>query len=310
MAINVNIQDNCVTDQRGTGLGDCIRQFGDINSIGVVSKGWSMNLDSGTLDEAAYKALVQNRTINPLLNIYTFTQDTPDTTRATGNTELISDVRKGKPQYTFQYDDGYCFHTNAYDLDGQNRWDILFFFETGLFAATNVSETVIKGFDNGLFSVDTFKFQEGGDPNMTGITVQFNNPTELNRRGRFISWDSLGFDANLIRGVINGKASYNTAPTATTTVEVKITDDCNRSVNILGLADPNNWVLGGTQASSTTISGVTYNTSGHYVLTLSTTLASGDTVRPALADVANSLDVAENSSGDFYIAKAPLASIA
>ena len=49
----------------------------------------------------------------------------------------MSDVRKGKPQYTFQYDDGYCFHTNAYNLDGQNRWDIaILTFETGLFVAT------------------------------------------------------------------------------------------------------------------------------------------------------------------------------
>ena len=309
MAIQVNRQGNCTADLRGTGLGDCLRQYGDLLSIGVVQKGWSLNLASGTLDESTYRTLIQNRTVNPLLRIDNFEQTTPDTTRATGNTELLTDVRKGKPQYTFQYWDGYCFHTNAYDLDGQNRWDILFFFETGLFAATNVGETELKAFDNGLFSVDTFKFQQGGDANMTMIMIQFNNPIELNTRGRFLSWDSLGFDANLINGVINADLSYNTVPTATTTVEVAVTDDCNRDVNVLGLADPNSWNLGGTQATSTTISGVTYNTAGYYVLTVAPTLASGDTVQPSLADVSDSLDVAENASGDFYTGIAPLATI-
>ena len=43
----------------------------------------------------------------------------------------------------------------------------------------------------------------------------------------------------LINGVINGLIlAYNTVPTATTTVEVSVTDDCNRDVNVLGLADP------------------------------------------------------------------------
>ena len=308
MAINLNVQGDCTTDLRGTGLGDCLRQYGDIISIAPVAKGWSLNTTTDTLDETTYKGLVQAQTILPLRNIYNFTQDTPDTTRATGNTELLSDVRKGKPQYTFQYDDGYCFHQNVYDLDGQNRWDILFFFETGMFVATNIGETEIKGFDNGLFSVDTFKFQEGGDPNMTMMTIQFNNPIELNTRGRFLSWDSLGFDANFINGVINAKLAYNTTPTAITTVEVSVTDDCNRSVNVLGLDDPGNWALGGTQATSTTISGVTFNTGGYYVLTLSPTLATGDTVRPRLVD--GSVNAAENTSGDFYRGQAPSATIA
>lgn len=315
MAININRQGDCAIDLRGTGLSACEDKFGDLISIGVVEKGWSKNIATDNFTETDYRTAVQDQVINPFRNIYTYTQDTPDTERATGNTGLMSDVRKGKPEYTFTFDEGACFHKNLYSFDGQNRWDLILFFETGIFLATNVAGTEIKGFDTGLFSVDTRKFQEGSDPNMSMVKTQFTGPVEFNTRNAFLSWDSLGFDANFINGVINAGLTYNVAPTATTTVQVRVTDECNTDIQILGLTDVNNWRLGGTQASSTTISGVTYtatlgDTPGFYTLTLSPTLASGDTIQPQLADVSGSQDVAENASGEFYKGTAPSATIA
>lgn len=312
MSILLNIFDNCSSDARGTGLGSCIKKYGDPTGMDLVQKGWSLAVASGTFDEAAYKALIQAETLFPINDLYNFEQNTPENERATGSTGLLSDIRQGKPFFTYAFDAGYCLHKSVYDKIGKDRWDILFKFESGLFIATDVSEANIKGFDNGMFSVDTFKFQQGTDPEMTNAVFQLRNADEFNLRGTFLTWTQLGFDGTQQNGVINAHLEYQATPAATdTVVSVKVLDDCNRSVSILGLDDPNEWVLGGTQASTTTISGVVYNAStGAYDITIDTALASADTVQPALADVSSSYSVAENSSGDFYKGTAPLVTIA
>lgn len=301
----INNFGNCVADLRGTGLGDCIKQFGDVIGIDLWVKGSSLAPDA--LTEAKYKELIQNLEVLPFNNIYNFEQNTPENERSTGNTGLLSDIRQGKPQYAFGFDSGYCFHKNMYDKRGKNRWDIGIKFETGYLLATNVSESLIKGFDNGLFSVDTFKFQQGSDPEMSMVMVQFNNPIELNSRGVFSTWDSLGFDANLQNGVVNASVSFNTAPVAGTTLEVVVADECNRDVNILGL-EATDFALGGTQASATTISSVSYNSAGYYEITLDVALVSADTVQVSIKE--SGFQSALAPSGDYYKGDSPVATIA
>lgn len=306
MSILVNRFGDCAADSRGSGLGDCLKQFGDVIGIDVIKKNWALDLTSGTLDESAYDGLIQDLEIFPFNNIYNFEQNTPDNERSTGNTGLLSDIRQGKPQYAFMFDSGYCFHKNIFDKRGKNRWDIALKFETGIFYATNVSETELRGFDNGLFSVDTFKFQQGGDPEMSGVLLQFNNAIQLNSRGVFLTWDELGFDGNLKNGVINTSVEYNVAPSASSEVQVKVLDECNRSVSILGL-EATDFELGGVQASATAISAVTYNSGGYYVITLDTPLVSADTVQVFVREAGSQSAV--NASGDMYKGVSPLATI-
>lgn len=309
MPVSVNLFGDCTSAVRGTGLGNCLKEFGDVVGVDIITKGTTWSSDP---TEQSYKDDIQGLVSFPLNNVYNFEQNTPDNDQSTGNTGLKNDIRAGKPEFAFMFDAGYCFHKNIYDKGGKNKWDLAIKFETGILYASNVAETEIKGFDVNLFSVSTFKFQQGTDPEMTTVNVQFSNATELNQRGVFYTWDELGFDGTLQNGAINAHLEYQTAPTATTTVSVKVLDECNRSVNVLGLADPNEWGLGGTQASSTTITGVVYNSSTEaYDLTVSPTLVSADTVQPFLQDVSGSWSsVAENSSGEFYKGQAPSATIA
>lgn len=296
---------DCVSEIRGTGLGDCVKQFGDVIGIDLWVKGSSLGV--AELDQAKYQELIQNLQVFPFNNIYNFEQNTPENERSTGNTGLLSDIRQGKPQYAFGFDSGYCFHKNMYDKRGKNRWDIGIKFETGYLLATNIAEDAIKGFDNGLFSVDTFKFQQGTDPEMSMVMVQFNNALELNSRGVFSTWDVLGFDGNLQNGVINANVSFNTTPVAGTALEVAVNDECNRSVNILGL-EATDFSLGGTQASPTTISSVSYNSAGYYEVTLDTPLVSTDTVQISIKE--SGFESALAPSGDFYKGDSPVATIA
>ena len=308
MSILVNTFGNCVSDSRGSGLGDCLKQFGDVVGIDLWKKGTSLNLATDTFDEAKYKELVQNLTVFPFNTLYNFEQNTPENERSTGNTGLLSDIRQGKPQYSFGFDSGYCFHKNLFDKRGKNRWDIAIKFETGYFLATDIAESKIEGFDNGLFSVDTFKFQQGTDPEMSMAMFQFNNAEQLNSRGVFLTWDALGFDATLQNGVINCDVSFNVAPVATDTVlQVKVLDECNQSVSILGL-EATDFELGGTQASATTISSVSYNTAGYYEVTIDTPLVSADTVQVSVKE--SGFESAVAPSGDFYKGASALAVIA
>ena len=308
--ITLNLQGSCTTGARGTGLGDCVKQYGDLLGIDIYRKGWSLDTTTDTLpNEAGYKALIQSEQLYPLNDLYSFEQLTPDNEFATGSTGKMSEIRAGKPQYSITWDLGACFHKGLYDKRGQNRWDIAFKFETGVLFASNVEGSKLKAFDNGMFSVATFKVLQGTDPEMSTVTFQLPTAIEFNERQVFYTWDALGYDMNNVNGVINAHLEYQTTPVAGTTVSVKVLDDCNRSVSVLGLDDPSNWALGGTQISATTISGVAYNaTTEAYDLTLDTPLVSTDTVQPKLVDGAD--DVAENSSGDLYKGQAPLATIA
>lgn len=308
MAITLNTQGNCTSDQRGTGLGDCVKLYGDLQGIDAYTKGWSLNTTSGSLpDESGYKDLIKAGTVYPLNNLYSFEQATPDNEFATGSTGKKTEIRAGKPEYSITWDLGGCFHKGLFSLRGKNKWDIAFKFETGVLFAHNVAETQLKAFDTGMFSVSTMKFQQGTDPEMSTVTFQFNNAVELNSRASFYTWDELGYDMNQIDGVINTNVSFETAPTTSTTVNVYVLDDCNRSVSILGL-EVSDFTLGGTQATTSSIDSVSYNANGYYVLTLDAALESGDTISIKVAE--SGTEAAENTSGDLYKGITPVATVA
>lgn len=309
MAILGNILNafgDCDTSRRGTGLPECIEKEGDVVGILHIKRSWK-ELTTVDFTEELYKGYVQSQTINPFMNIYNFTQDTPDNERSTGSTGLLSDIRKGKPQYTFTYDKGYAFHKNLYDFDGKSG-NIGLIFNNGVLFASNVAGTEVKGFDMNLFSVDTYKFKQGGDPNMSTVMVQFSNAEELNSRGVFMTWESLGFDISLVNGVMNAQLTYNTTPVAGTELQVKVVADANTSVNVLGLDAASHWGLRGTQTTTAAVTDAVYNSNGYYVLTLDNATVSTDTVQPYLRDLTD--EVAENASGDLWKGQAPLATIA
>ena len=308
MAFELNLQGNCTSDTRGTGLGDCVKLYGDLMGIDLYAKGYSVSNVSGSLPtEVTYKTQIQDGDVYPLNDLFTFEQNTPDNETSTGSTGKLTEIRAGKPQYSITWDKGGCFHKALYDKRGKNRWDIAFKFETGVLFATNVAEDELKAFNTGMFSPSTFKFLQGTDPEMSVASFQFNTAVELNQRSVFYTWDALGFDMNLVEGVINVDASFETAPTAALTANVTVVDDCNRSVQILGL-EVGDFTLGGVQATTTAISTAVYNVAGHYVLTFDAALESGDTLQITVAEAGS--EAAESTSGDLYKGATPLVDIA
>ena len=308
MAITLNTQGNCTDDTRGTGLGDCVKLYGDLMGIDLYPKGYSVDTTSGNLPTAVtYKTQIQDGDVYPFNDLFTFEQNTPDNETATGSTGKLTEIRAGKPQYSITWDKGGCFHKGLYDKGGKNRWDIAFKFETGVLFATNVAEDELRAFNTGMFSPSTFKFLQGTDPEMSTVIFQFNTAVELNSRSVFYTWDSLGFDMNLIEGVINADASFQATPTTALTVNVTVVDDCNRSVQVVDL-EVTDFELGGVQATTTSIDTAVYNVGGYYVLTFDAALESADTLQITIAESGS--ESAESTSGDLYKGQTPLVTIA
>lgn len=312
MAIELNLQGNCTVDLKGTGLDACVAEYGDLTAISLYTKGsFALNIVSDTFpDEAAYKLLIQGESSFPLLDIFNYEQTTPDNTIATSTREIKKEIRSGKPEFSTTWSNGGCWHESVYDKKGTGLWDIALIFGSGVLYGKNTAETILKPFTTGMFSVSTFKLQQGSDPDMTTTVFQFTASNEFNLRKSFKTFVQLGYDMNEIEGVHNTTIENTIPATTATDFSASVKSSCNTSVVITGLDDPNEWKLNGIQASATTISTVTFNAGTQaYDFVVSPILVSSDTIQLSLADVSAGLDVAINAAGDFYKGTAPLVTV-
>lgn len=300
MAIDLNKYGNCATDFTGTGLTNCdITEFGDAKGIVLFEKGWSKTVASGTFNLTEYTNDVKSLDAFPFVGIYDFTQDTPENEKNTSSLGVITEIRAGKPQFSFSYTKGSCFHKSLYNKRGNGLWDFGILFETGILLATNSDASEIKGFDGGMLSVETFKFQQGTDPQMSTAMIQLLDAVEFNARHTFFRYTDVG-DLDDVQGAIETAITItDDIEDGDTTFTASITSNCNTDNTLLGLDDEAYYVLLGTQASATTISSVTYSaTTGLYTFTVSPALAEADTVQLKLSD--GTYDVIADATGDLY----------
>ena len=312
MAITFRNFGDCTSDVLGTGSGTCdIRSFGDPRGAILFNKGWFLTAATDTLDQATYITQLKELVAFPLTELYNFEQPTPENEKNTSSTGVLTEIRPGKPQFSFMFDKGSCFHKSLYDKRGKNRWDLGIIFETGVLLASNQDGSRLMGFDMGMLSVETFKLVQGTDPEMSTAMIQLLDADQFNARHEFFTFESLGFNMNRIDGVIDVTLSYPTAPAAGTTITVSAVGGCNADEVITGLDDQTKWRLGGTQATATTIQSVAFNASaGTYTITVDNALVSNDTVQLELFDSTNTLRVVEDSVNNLFKGKAPLATIA
>lgn len=310
--ITFNQFGDCESDTLGSGSGKCdLQSFGDPTGMLLLSKNWFLAASSATLDEATYKTQLKTLQAFPYVPLFNFEQTTPENEKNTSNTGVLTEIRAGKPQFSFTFDKGSCTHKSLYDKRGKNRWDLAIVFDIGVLFARNVAGTNLVGFDAGMLSIETFRLVQGTDPQSSTAMVQLLNAEQFNARHEFFTWSQLGFDMNQINGVVETNIEYTVAPSASTAFSAKITGGCNVSEVITGLDGITNFRLGGTQAAATAISAVSYNTATDaYDFTLDNALASGDTVQLELFDTANSYLVIEDSLGELFKGKAPLATVA
>lgn len=300
MAIPLNSYGNCTTDTRGSGSRSCdIKSFGDILGCVLFKKGFTLTIASDTLTETTYKNNIKAYNFFPYIGLYNFEQSTPENERATSSTGVMTPVRDGKPQFSFSYDRGGCLHKSLYDKKGKGRWDLGVLFDKGLLVALNPDETKLKGFNMGMFDVDTFKLLQGTDPQMSTAVLQLLSAMEFNMSFQFFSWAQLGFDGTVIDGVIDVNVVVSAPVAPGTTFSVSVTGECNEDDVIDTLDATTAWALGGEQTSSTTISAVVFNAdTNEYDFTVSPALIATDTLQPYLKS--GSYRVAEDDLGALF----------
>lgn len=296
--INLNSYGNCTTDLKGTGSRSCdIQTFGDVLGIGLLTKGFTWDVLTDTLNEASWKDRIKAFGLFPFLGIYNFEQTTPDNEVNTSSTGVLSKVRNGKPQFTFSFDKGGCFHKALYDKSGKSKWDLAMFFDKGLLVATNQAGTKVKGFNMGLFDVETFKLVQGTDPQMSMAKVQLLDAEEFNLRFQFITWEELGFNALEVEGVVDTLITVDEVLDGATSITFQVASACNNDDLITSLDAITNYSLtvGGV---NNPVTAVTYsNATGKYTATVSA-LAEDAVAILKLRD--GSDDVAEDSLGNLF----------
>lgn len=294
MAIDINAFGVCANSYAGTGLGSCpIEEFGDLKGLGAINKGETLDIATGTMNEATFRSLITSGKLHQLIDLEAFEQNTPDNEVYTSSNGLKRDLRSGKPEFTITYMKGLCSHKKMYNIQGNGKFDWYLYFEKGMLLAKNIAETELKGFNGGMFSVGTYKFLQGGDPEQGKAMIQLRDTEEFNTQWVYFPYDVIGFDASQIDGVIDTVVSVKTAPADTdTTFAVNVVDGCNSSVSYASLFDAvGDWsVL--VNGASVTISAV--SVSGDDVALTIPVLSTGDIVKVSLNSVV------EDDNGKYY----------
>lgn len=235
--ININAFGSCSNDYAGTGTGQCpIDQLGDFLGDGLLNKGTSLDVTTGTLDESTFRALITEGKLHQLLDREAFEQATPENEIYTSPEGLIRSIRAGKPQFSITYSKGLCFHKALYKLQGNNKYDHIFYFTKGMLMCTNVAGTKLKGFNGGEFMVGTYMFQQGTEIEKGKATFQLKDAEEFNTRWVFIPYDVLGFSPLEIDGVVDTVVKMDNI-SAGTTFTLDIVDGCNSSISYADVLD-------------------------------------------------------------------------
>lgn len=294
----------------GTGSDSCdLGTLGDLVGGALTDKNVSFDIATDPFLET-YKEFVREKAIFPMTGLYNFEQTTPDNEVATSSIGVKFEIREGKVELTLSYSKSHCFHKSVFTKKAFKKWNIILFFANHVVGAKSLDGLTWKGFDAGMFSVGTFKVQQGTDPQMTRVTLQLTpeGTAEWNTRMAPISNEEITAELNTIDGAIETEITYKTAPVAGTTVVVNVKSACNGAAKS-GLTGSTEWFLGGKQAAPTTISTVSESATvpGEYTLTLTPTTVATDTIQPRLGTATEY--VVEDILGVMYSGSAPLATL-
>lgn len=296
MAIPIFSYGNCEDNLIGSGQRDCIiSDFGDLIGVNILKRvKWNVQTDS--LNKESWIQNIKELVSFPYLSASDFIDNTEDNETSTSSTGIIETIRQGKPYFELQYRLGGCMHKSLYNKKGFGKWDAALIFDKGILLRITADGSEIRGFTIGDFSVETLRFNAGSDRQRTSTKFQLIHPDELNAYHVFFTWESLGFSALDIAGVVDTDLVVSDVLPSAETINVKVVASCNHDDVILGLDDADLWSLQGESAP--TITGVTFNTSTNtYTLTLSGTIGSDEITLRLSQD---GLNVVEDLDGGLY----------
>lgn len=293
----------------GTAGGPCdLATLGDLRGMGIHQPQLKWNIATDDFLEK-WEEWVRAKKAFPLTDLYNFEQTTPDNETATSSIGIMVEIRAGKPSFTLIYNKSHCWHKSVFTKKGQGRWNIVLFFEKAVVVFSSVDGTTLSGAQTSMFSVGTFKFQQGTDPQQTAVMFQVPDAEEFNTRMVVLNNSDIAADLNAYKGIIETRVEYTdeVAAGATTTV-VKVVSACSGEPQG-GLIGAERWRLGGTQATATAITDVEEDVDepGTYTITWDTSVVNGDTIKPTLGD--GTYPSVEDIDGILYAGTAKVAEV-
>ena len=296
---------NCGSGVLGTGLPKCnIASWGLVNGIGLFEKGFTADLS--TFTKTIVENAIKSRKLHQAVGLFDFKQNNGKNGIATSSSQIKVVTQIGLPEFEFDFTKGGCFHKALFSLQGQDRWDLVKYYPTGVLFFLNDDNTKLKGADAGMFSVESMEEQNGNNPQKTTSMVQLTDANEYNTKFVFKTWAELGFNMAKLNGVIDTDVTFAVAPTVgATTLQVKVQAGCNGSI-ISQLDQVSNWGL--VNLPSNEIISVSVNlVTGVYTLTLDSALSSGDNPNVYLTD--GTYAVAEDVNGGYYAGASSVANL-
>ena len=270
----------CSLDRRGTGTIECDVETGIPNGFFLTTPDWSLNTETETFNKTYLIDQIQLGNIIPFTNSVSFTDNTEDDVFETFNTGIKTIVRDGKPEFAFDYQRGYCWHSAAHSYNSFKAYKVILVWDNDVLGFARDADGVsIKGLDLGYIKTSTYKNNNGTESQTSTINFQLTNPKQYNQDMALLDSEQLDFSPTDVNGVIDCSLTINTDPvtTATSTLNVSVKAKCNSAVNILGLITASDWqTIGTTQAGIDT---VTYDSGTEtYNVNLDAALLAGETI--------------------------------
>jgi hypothetical protein len=312
MALDTYNSTECESNEvQGLEVLNCNRlDWGNARGGGLFNKGVKTPIASFT--EAIYKNLVRGRKVHPFGNLFDFVQTNEDNDKETSTTKVKTTTLKGLIDFQFDWVNDPCKHTAVYKMGGFDKFDLVLFTDKGVIFWHDAKKLNFKGVNCGDFDTKNLMLKVGANSMKTSTTIQVTDVAEFNTRHIFKTYAELGFDLRDVKGVVDAVVEVvGTITAATTVVNVKVKSICGgTNIPSLDLPASVQFGLGGTQATTRTVTAVVYNLStGNYELTLSGAIGASGTIQPYLQDATGVYKVAENDLGEFFSGQSVLVTV-
>ena len=296
---------DCDQQRKGTGTPSCDVPTGVPTGFFLVEKNWRLDPAVDEFNTEYIKDKIKEGVFIPFLDAINFTDNSEEAVIYTTQLGVKLLARDGKPEFTFDYSKGYCYHAAAWSYNSFGNYDVILTYDNGVVFLAKTPDEKLKAHTAGLVNTAGFSHKDGSESEKTAITVQLLNAREYNTNGALMGPAANGFDLDGVNGIIDCSIVIESVDFTTDSIAlVKITASCNTAVDILGVTTDNLRWLGNTAAA--TVDDVSYDsTTGLYSVTATGVDISGDfpdTLELQIHDSTADVSVAEipDGSGALY----------
>lgn len=223
---------SCANDILGTGLVSCESLFGTFNKMILVKKGWNLDIETDTLDDAKVKELIQNQDWIVLRNHVGLESQDKETTYTESQLGADRYVRGRIYGFRLEYEDSLCYSAALKSISGQ-KWDVLFVDVEGNIEG-RLDGTKFSGFATTLVRHDGITINDGANPANIYLKVQLTLSASNDMESkRAIPATDINF--NDLNGSIGLKAVSTPSVITASPFDVKFYESCNEATPVLGL---------------------------------------------------------------------------